>query len=75
MLGDAFYRNSPLATATPVTSSTEVGLRLRDLLAETFTSDRGKLERYFEVGVRSYLLSGELYVQGRRTIPKLLPTQ
>ena len=61
VLGDAFYRNSPLAT--PVTSITEVGLRLRDLLAETFTSDRGKLERYFEEVWRC-TYPGELYVQG-----------
>ena len=61
VLGDAFYRNSPLAT--PVTSITEVGLRLRELLAETFTSDRGKLERYFEEVWRC-TYPGELYVQG-----------
>ena len=46
-----------------MTSITEVGLRLRELLAETFTSDRGKLERYFEEVWRC-TYPGELYVQG-----------
>lgn len=61
VLGDAFYRDSPLAT--PVVSITEVGACLRERLAEPRTPDRVQLERYFEQVWRC-THPGELYVEG-----------
>lgn len=61
VLGDAFYRDSPLAT--PVASIIEVGTRLRERLAEPWTPDNSvELERYFEQVWRC-THPGELYVE------------
>lgn len=62
VLGDAFYRDSPLAT--PLSSITEFSSKLDKCLAEEIIPARVEIERYFE-RVWRCTRPGELYVCGK----------